>query len=767
MATVYRAHDPGIARDVAIKVLPREFLDVPGFRARFEREARMLASLEHPAIVPIYDHGEHEGQPYLVMRLMSGGSLADRLRNGPLPIPEAARILSALAPALDHAHASEIIHRDLKPSNILFDRHGNPYLADFGIARMLEASTLTTASGLMGTPAYMSPEQVSGKIELDGRSDLYALGVMVFEMLAGQLPYKADTPISMAVQHVQAPVPRLRAVRPELPVKADQIISKALAKQREARYADAVSLARDVASLPSPSSPPRPVAAKADKQDAKEGAEAASKRGPATQAGGLARMTSVLNQNVRTHPRLAASVALLGAMALLAIVGVVVFALLISVLPGLSTPGTATPGNTPAPTGPALANETLRVPAATAPVAADATATLSAVATTATSQQPTAEGVGGGGPACNFRPEPASGFAYGIQSHVFGGGDQNYFLGVVSDRLGFNWVKMQVRWVDLQPNPGEILWGLLDGAMDATCDKGLRVMLSIVAAPTWTQADRTPAGQGQGAPPDDPQDLADFVSEILDRYPGRVGAIEVWNEQNLEREWNTTEGIDPAAYVALLRATYEAVKAADPDVVVISGALSPTGITCHVSFPNCPPTGRPIVVDDVTYLRGFISARGLDVADCVGVHSNGTNLPPTADGAHPPPPDGYTFSGPWDNPHYSWALRSQVETYDAILAGRKPQCVTEFGYAAAVDGLFPPNYGFAADITEDEQAQYLVDAFNWMRDTGHVKMAFLFNLDYGPLGGDPSVDDNAIFSILRRDGSPRPAFDALQVMPKP
>jgi hypothetical protein len=257
------------------------------------------------------------------------------------------------------------------------------------------------------------------------------------------------------------------------------------------------------------------------------------------------------------------------------------------------------------------------------------------------------------------------------------------------------------------------------------------------------------------------------VADIVDRYPGRVGAIEVWNEENLEREWNTAEGIDPAAYVALLRATYAAVKAADPDVVVISGALSPTGINCNGAFPNCQPSGRPIVVDDVTYLRGFINAGGLDFADCVGVHSNGTNLPPTADGAHPPPPDGETFTGPWDTPHYSWALRSQVEAYESILAGRKSQCVTEFGYAAAVNGVYPPNFGFAADISEEKQGQYLVDAFNWMRDTGLVKMAFLFNLDYGPLGGDPAVDDNVIFSILRRDGSPRPAFDALAAMPKP
>src|SRR6188474_84195 len=132
MAVVYRAHDPLFARDVAVKVLPRELQDVPSFRTNFTREARMIAALEHPAIVPVHDFGEEDGQPYIVMRLMRGGSLAQRLRTGALPLLETARILSALAPALDRAHAQGILHRDLKPSNILFDDDGHPYVADFG-----------------------------------------------------------------------------------------------------------------------------------------------------------------------------------------------------------------------------------------------------------------------------------------------------------------------------------------------------------------------------------------------------------------------------------------------------------------------------------------------------------------------------------------------------------------------------------------------------------------------------------------------------------
>ena len=419
---------------------------------------------------------------------------------------------------------------------------------------------------------------------------------------------------------------------------------------------------------------------------------------------------------------------------------------------------------------PSAARATETVPAVSLGTATQApAATAEALATNTpaplppTPDLPTPEGVGGGA-ACNFRPEPASGFGYGIQSHVFVG-DNNYFLGVITD-LGFNWVKMQVRWLDLQQNPDGIFWDVLDGAMNDACAKGLRVMLSVVAAPEWTRANSLPAPEGQEAPPDDPQAYADFIAELINRYPGKIGAIEVWNEMNLEREWNTAAGVNVADYVSLLQAAHTTIKALDPSIVVISGALSPTGITCNGTFPACAG-GRPIVVDDVTYLRGFINAGGLDYADCIGVHSNGTNLPPTADGANPPPREGYTFTGPWDNPHYSWALKSQVETYATVLGSSRPQCVTEFGYASAVNGVYPPNFGFAADVSEEEQGQYLVDAFNFMRDSGQVRMAFLFNLDYGPKGGDPATDDNVIFSILTKDGIPRPAFDALGAMPKP
>ncbi|MBL8092728.1 MAG: protein kinase [Anaerolineales bacterium] len=242
MATVYRAFDPAFKRDVAIKVLPRELLHDLTFRARFEREAQTIAGLEHAAIVPVHDVGEADGQPYIVMRLMPGGSLADRLVAGPIALVEVARILARLAPALDRAHALGVVHRDLKPGNILFDADGEPYIADFGIARLADDSPALTATGVFGTPAYMSPEQARGERLIDGRSDVYALGAMVYQMLSGRLPYEATTPIGMALRHVTDPAPRLSAVRPDLPASCDTVILCAMAKNPDERLPTAAHL---------------------------------------------------------------------------------------------------------------------------------------------------------------------------------------------------------------------------------------------------------------------------------------------------------------------------------------------------------------------------------------------------------------------------------------------------------------------------------------------------------------------------------------------
>ncbi|MEZ4644154.1 MAG: protein kinase [Chloroflexota bacterium] len=250
MATVYRAHDPRFQRDVAIKVLPSQFTHDPMFLSRFEREARTIAMLEHPAIVPVYDFGKEGEQPFLVMRYMPGGSLADRIKAaGAVPLSEALLIVARLASALDYAHGQGIIHRDLKPGNILFDTQGNPYLADFGIVKLTEATSSFTGSAVLGTPTYMSPEQAQGGRVIDGRSDVYSLGVVLFEMLSGKAPYEADTPVQVLMKHILEPVPHILMVNPELTPAIDEVIARSLAKDADARYATATLMAHALATV--------------------------------------------------------------------------------------------------------------------------------------------------------------------------------------------------------------------------------------------------------------------------------------------------------------------------------------------------------------------------------------------------------------------------------------------------------------------------------------------------------------------------------------
>jgi serine/threonine-protein kinase len=241
MATVYRAFDPSFDREVAIKVLPREFLHDPQFRDRFKREIKTIAALEHPAIVPVYDVGEEDGVPYFVMRYMTGGSLSAQIERGKFSMPDAARIIERLASALAYAHRKGIVHRDLKPDNILFDANGEPFISDFGVAKFDAPSTNLTGSGIIGTPAYMSPEQAQGD-KVDNRSDIYGLGVIIFQMLSGKQPYHADTPMGLAIKHVTEPVPEILKVNPALPEAADAVIKTAMAKDKTHRYASATDL---------------------------------------------------------------------------------------------------------------------------------------------------------------------------------------------------------------------------------------------------------------------------------------------------------------------------------------------------------------------------------------------------------------------------------------------------------------------------------------------------------------------------------------------
>lgn len=243
MAVVYLAHDPRFDRDVAVKVLPRILLHDPSFRGRFEREAKTIAALDHPAIVPVYDFGEYDGELYLVMRHMQGGTLRDRLDKGAMTLTECATVFNRLAPALDEAHVQGMVHRDLKPGNILFDQRDDAYLSDFGIVKLQSGGATFTGTGIIGTPAYMSPEQARGDEEIDGRSDIYALGTILYEMLTGFAPYAATTPMALALKHLTEPVPRLHDKNADLPADTEHIIAAAMAKDPDERFQTAGELA--------------------------------------------------------------------------------------------------------------------------------------------------------------------------------------------------------------------------------------------------------------------------------------------------------------------------------------------------------------------------------------------------------------------------------------------------------------------------------------------------------------------------------------------
>jgi serine/threonine protein kinase len=250
MAVVYRGFDPQRQQPVAIKVLMREYLHDPQFRARFKREIDIHSTFRHPAVVPIYGYGQFEGQLYLILGYMAGGTLQDRLREGkPLPLGEVLAVLERIAPALDMAHRQGIIHRDLKPSNILFDEQGRAFIGDFGVARLVEQTSQLTGNAMIGSAGYMSPEQARTGVVLDKFSDLYSLGVMAFVMLTGKLPYYDSNWVKMALKHVSEPVPDILAVNPGLPAGCQAFIYKALAKNPEERFSSAADLSGALAEI--------------------------------------------------------------------------------------------------------------------------------------------------------------------------------------------------------------------------------------------------------------------------------------------------------------------------------------------------------------------------------------------------------------------------------------------------------------------------------------------------------------------------------------
>lgn len=394
-------------------------------------------------------------------------------------------------------------------------------------------------------------------------------------------------------------------------------------------------------------------------------------------------------------------------------------------------------------------------PPTTAEAAAVVTATPTPAPPTATpdTPPPTAE---------ETEPVEEETFGYGIAISGLGGGDIDYWMGQV-ESLGLGWIKQQVQWGIFEANPGQMDWSGYDAVVEAANRRGLKVMLSVVDAPKWTRSYID--DNSEGAPPDDLALTADFLGRLVDRYRGRVHAIEVWNEQNLDREWDTAEGVNAEQYVKMLQLSYQAIKSRDPNIIVISGALSPVGATAtDPANPN-----RFIYMDDFEYFDRMIAAGMLNYCDCVGAHHNGINIPPDVawdEGYDDPTAQ---FRGPFDNPDHSWSFKSTLWGYHERIqaAGNDtPLCITEFGWATAegFDG-YPPGFEFALDNTLEDQARWNVEAFQLMREWGFVRLAFLWNLNYSQLGWGPE-DPNAPYGIIDMQGAPRPAFYAIQEMEK-
>lgn len=331
--------------------------------------------------------------------------------------------------------------------------------------------------------------------------------------------------------------------------------------------------------------------------------------------------------------------------------------------------------------------------------------------------------------------------------------NQDGWFRPVAEQLGLGWVKQQVNWDITEPDKGKYDWSILDLVMPSAQRFKLKVLISIVSAPNWARdpsVDLTKHG-----PPANYQDLADFVTAILKRYPGQVQAVEVWNEENLNREWTSTKGLKASEYVQMLKVAAQAIKAVDPGVIVVSGALSPTGVSDGIN-----------AWDDFTYMDQLIQAGLLNYADCVGAHHNGYNIGPSITWDNVPNDPTATFRGPFDNPHHSWSFRSTLQTYAQkikLAGGSQKLCVTEFGWPSSEDiGKARSGFEFAADNTLEEQKTFTVEALNNMEQWGFVWLAFIWNFNYGPQAGWDPNNDNVAYSLIGPNFKFRPAYDAVR-----
>ena len=341
---------------------------------------------------------------------------------------------------------------------------------------------------------------------------------------------------------------------------------------------------------------------------------------------------------------------------------------------------------------------------------------------------------------------PGTGFDYGIQVHLF-----HLEAGYVSElvnNMQFSWIKHQIEWKEFEPSSGQYQWQMIDHIVDAAHAADLNILLSVVKAPAWARGGRVE----EDGPPVDYNYYGDFVGAMAQRYCGKVQAYEIWNEQNLRREWNTGRNLSAGEYVDLLHVAYDRIKAACPSAIVVSGGPTPVGYT------------SPTAIDDFVYLREMYQAGLKNYCDAVGIHPSGFNNPP--DWRYPPP-----YSGPGDSPDFrgnrQFYFLNTIEGYHNVMAefgdGDRKLWATEFGWASIENVTDGPSQGYeyAADNTELEQAEYLVTALQIARNKGYMGVTFIWNLNFAPARGKD--DERAAFGILREDWSQRPAYQTLVV----
>lgn len=339
---------------------------------------------------------------------------------------------------------------------------------------------------------------------------------------------------------------------------------------------------------------------------------------------------------------------------------------------------------------------------------------------------------------------PGTGFDYGIQVHLFHL-DAAYTCQLVNN-MHFNWIKHQIEWKEFEPAKGQYRWEAINGVVDAAHEAGLNVLLSVVKAPDWARGGHTE----EDGPPADNSDYGDFMGAMAQRYCGRVQAYEIWNEQNLKREWNTGRPLSASEYVELLHVAHDRIKAACPSAIVVSGGPTPVGYTSATA------------IDDFDYLRQMYQAGLSNYCDAVGIHPSGFNNPP--DWHYPPP-----YSEPGDSESFrgnrQFYFLNTIEGYHDIMVsfgdGNRKLWATEFGWACIDNLTDKPNegYEYATDNTEFEQAGYLVSALQIGRAKGYMGVMFIWNLNFAPARG--AHDERAAFSILGEDWSERPAYQTL------